>query len=154
MSGFDLHAGERARHLMMAALDGELSRQEQADLERLLREDPALRAEWQQLQRVKEVTTTMSLREPPKEIWDRYWLGVYQRFERGLAWILVSFGAIVVLSWGAWEALRELWNDQQLPVLVKAGSFALVVGLVVLVVSVLREKLSIRRTDPYKDVIR
>jgi hypothetical protein len=50
--------------------------------------------------------------------------------------------------------LRELWNDQQLPVLVKAGSFALIVGLVILAVSVLREKLFIRRTDPYKDVIR
>jgi ferric-dicitrate binding protein FerR (iron transport regulator) len=154
MSDFDVHAGERARHLMMAALDGELSRQEQADLERLLRDDPALRAEWQRLQRVKEVTTTMSLREPPREVWDRYWLGVYQRFERGLAWILVSFGAIVVLSWGSWEVLRELWNDQQLPVLVKAGSFALVVGVVILAVSVVREKLFVYRTDPYKDVIR
>jgi ferric-dicitrate binding protein FerR (iron transport regulator) len=154
MSDFDVHAGERARHLMMAALDGELSRQEQADLERLLRDDPALRAEWQRLQRVKEVTTTMSLREPPREVWDRYWLGVYQRFERGLAWILVSFGAIVVLSWGSWEVLRELWNDQQLPVLVKAGSFALVVGVVILAVSVIREKLFVYRTDPYKDVIR
>jgi anti-sigma factor RsiW len=154
MSGFDLHPDDRARHLMMAALDGELSREDQMALERLLQQDAALRAEWRQLQRVKEVTTTMSLRDPPEEVWDRYWHGVYQRFERGLAWILVSLGAIVVLSWGAWEGLRELWNDQQLPVLVKAGSFALIVGLVMLAVSVLREKLFIRRTDPYKDVIR
>jgi hypothetical protein len=63
-------------------------------------------------------------------------------------------GAIVLLSWGAWEGLRELWNDQQLPVLVKAGSFALIVGLVILAVSVVREKLFIRRSDPYKDVVR
>ncbi|KPK09035.1 MAG: hypothetical protein AMS20_01085 [Gemmatimonas sp. SG8_28] len=154
MSGFDLHPDDRARQLLMAALDGELSRQEQADLDRFLRQDAALRAEWRQLQRVKEVTTTMSLRHPPEEVWEGYWQGVYQRFERGLAWILVSVGAIVVLSWGAWEGLRELWNDQQLPVLVKAGSFALIVGLVILAVSVVREKLFIRRSDPYKDVIR
>jgi len=154
MSGFDVHADERVRHLMMAALDGELSHAETAELERHMAGDAALRAEWQQLQRVKEVTTTMRLREAPRETWDGYWLGVYQRLERGVAWILVSLGAIIVLSWGAWEGLRELWFDEGLPPLVKAGAVTLVVGVVVLVVSVAREKLFVRRTDPYKDVIR
>lgn len=154
MSGFEVRADERARHLMMAALDGELSHTDTAELERYMADDPALRAEWHQLQRVKEVTTTMRLREPPREVWDGYWLGVYQRSERSLAWILVSVGAIIVLSWGAWEGLRELWFDEELPTLVKAGAVTLVVGVVALVVSVAREKLFIRRTDPYKDVIR
>ena len=154
MSGFDVRADERARHLMMAGLDGELSHADTSELERLMANDPALRAEWNQLQRVKEVTTTMRLREPPREVWDGYWLGVYQRLERGLAWILVSLGAIIVLSWGAWEGLRALWFDEELPTLVKAGAVTLVIGVVALVVSVAREKLFVRRTDPYKDVIR
>jgi hypothetical protein len=139
---------------MMAALDGELHGSDTAELDRCLADDPVLQAEWRQLQRVKEVTTTMRLREPPQEVWDGYWAHVYRRLERGLAWILVSLGAIIVLSWSAWEALRELWFDEGLPILVKGGAFALVVGVVILGVSVAREKLFVRRTDPYKDVIR
>jgi anti-sigma factor RsiW len=154
MRDIDLQADERARHLMMAALDGEISAAEHAELEHLLEGDPALAAEWRQLSRVKEVTKTMSMREPPREVWEGYWMGVYRRFERGFAWILVSLGAIVVLSWGAWEGLQGLWRDQDLPTVVKGGSLVLVAGLVILVVSVVREKLVIRQSDPYKDVVR
>jgi ferric-dicitrate binding protein FerR (iron transport regulator) len=154
MSDFDVQADERARHLMMAALDGELAASDHKELERLLEGDPALAAEWRQLQRVKEVTKTMSMRQPSQEVWEGYWMGVYRRLERGLAWILVSLGAIVVLSWAAWEGLQELWKDQDLPTVVKGGSLALIAGLVILVVSVVREKLVIRQTDPYKDVVR
>jgi hypothetical protein len=154
MSSSDVRADERTRHLMMAALDNELPHADAAELDRLLADDPVLQTEWRQLQRVKEVTTIMRLREPPREVWDGYWLGVYQRLERGVAWILVSAGAIIVLSWSAWEGLRELWFDEGLPVLVKIGSVALVVGVVALVVSVAREKLFVQRTDPYKDVKR
>ena len=154
MSNFDVQADERARHLMMAALDGELAASDRIELERLLEGDPALAAEWRQLCRVKEVTKTMSMRQPPQEVWEGYWMGVYRRLERGFAWILVSLGAIVVLSWAAWEGLQQLWKDQDLPTVVKGGSLALIAGLVILVVSVVREKLVIRQTDPYKDVVR
>ena len=150
----DLVPDERARRLMMGALDGELSSSDETELKRLLEYDPALEAEWRQLKRLKEVTNTMSLRQPSQEVWEGYWMGVYCRFERGVAWILVSLGAVVLLSWGAWEGLQGLWKDQELPILVKAGSLALIAGFVVLLVSVVREKFVVRQHDPYKDVIR
>ena len=154
MMQHDLVPDERARRLMMGALDGELSSSDETELKRLLEYDPALEAEWRQLKRLKEVTNTMSLRQPSQEVWEGYWMGVYRRFERGVAWILVSLGAVVLLSWGAWEGLQELWEDQELPMLVKAGSLALIAGFVVLLVSVVREKFVVRQHDPYKDVIR
>jgi anti-sigma factor RsiW len=154
MRSTDVLADERARHLMMAALDGELSATDHTELERLLDGDPALAAEWRQLQRVREVTKAMSMREPTQEVWEGYWMGVYRRLERGIAWILVSVGAIVLLSWWAWEGLDKLWKDQALPTIVRVGAFAVIAGLVILVVSVVREKLVMRKTDPYKDVVR
>jgi len=154
MSSPNVQADERARHLMMAALDGEVSAADRTELDRLLEGDPALAAEWRQLQRVREVTRTMSMREPSQEIWEGYWMGVYRRLERGIAWILVSVGAIVLLSWWAWEGLEKLWRDQALPTFVRVGALALIAGLVILAVSVVREKVMLRRTDPYKDVIR
>lgn len=145
---------ERVRQLMMGALDGELARADADELARRLRDDPALEQEWQQLQRVKEVTQAMSLRHPPEETWDHYWTGVYRRLERGVAWILVSIGAVVLLSWGLWQAIQDILGDTALPALIKAGILALIAGAVILLVSVVREKLILRRSDPYKDVIR
>lgn len=139
---------------LMAALDGEISERERAELERALRDDPELRAEWERLRRVKEVTETMELDEPPRETWDRYWTGVYRRIERGLGWVLASVGAIVLLTWGAWRWIEGLLAARDLPLLVKGGALLLVAGAVILFVSVLREKLYVRRDDPYRDVIR
>jgi ferric-dicitrate binding protein FerR (iron transport regulator) len=145
---------ERARQLMMSALDGELGPDERREFERLLEEDPGLRSEWDRLRRVKEVTEQMSLRRPPDEVWDGYWGSVYRRLERGVAWILISVGAIIVVSYGAWRGVSELIADAELPWPVKGGVLAVTVGLVVLFVSVVREKLFVRRRDPYKDVRR
>jgi hypothetical protein len=145
---------ELARRLMMGALDGEISRQEEQELTRLLRDDPVLEAEWRQLQRVKEVTSGMVFQKPPEEVWDTYWTGVYRRFERGIGWILVSVGAILLLSYGAWEGIQEFLGDATTPPIIKYGTLAVIVGVVVLFVSVIREKLSVRKSDPYKDVQR
>jgi hypothetical protein len=154
MTNPNVQPDERARRLMMGALDNELSRQEQAELSQLLAGDAVLEGEWKQLQRVKEVTQGMVLQRPPHEVWDGYWTGVYRRLERGIGWILLSLGAVIVISWGAWEGVQELLRDVETPTMVKIGILAVIVGVVVLFISVVREKLIVRQNDPYKDVIR
>jgi hypothetical protein len=145
---------ERGRELVMRALDDELNAGERDELERLLASDAELRTEYGRLERLKEVTSNMSMRKPPEEMWDGYWTSVYSRFERGLAWILVSIGAIVLGSYGAWYGVRDLMADADLPVLVKWSILALIVGLVILLVSVLRHRLFVSRSDPYKEIER
>ncbi|NIN71064.1 MAG: hypothetical protein GTO46_03825 [Gemmatimonadetes bacterium] len=145
---------ERARRLIMASIDGELSGGERGELERLLEEHPALRAEWARFRRVKEVTEAMALRPAPEEVWSDYWASVYSRLERGIGWILFSLGAIVLLSYGAWMGVRELLADATMPWFVKAALLALTVGVVVLLVSVVREKVFVGRRQRYKGVER
>jgi ferric-dicitrate binding protein FerR (iron transport regulator) len=145
---------ERWTRLLMSALDGELSETEREAFEDVLEHDSELRAEWDRLRRVKEVTDSMKLREPPEEVWGSYWSGVYRRTERGIAWILVSVGAIVLISWGLVHWVQDVLADTSVPGLIRWASVGLVVGLVILFVSVVREKLHIRKSDPYKDVIR
>jgi ferric-dicitrate binding protein FerR (iron transport regulator) len=154
VSGNGPAARERARHLMMAALDGELSPGERAELDRLLVSDPEIRAEWDRLRKVKEVTHMMSYREPPAEIWDTYWTSVYNRLERGLGWILVTVGALVLFGYGAWHGIEAILADSGLPGFVKIAVFAFVLGGAVLFVSVMREKLLLRRRDRYREVQR
>lgn len=145
---------ERARQLMMAALDDELAGGEQEELDRLLADDPELRGEWDRLHEVKEVTNTMSLRRPPEETWEQYFESVYNRLERGFAWILISIGAIVLTGWALWIGLEELWGATDLPMYVKIAVYAMLLGLAVLLVSVIREKWFVRKTDPYKEIQR
>ena len=145
---------DRARQLMMARLDHELEPGEDHELDRLLADDAELRTEWEKLRRVREVTETMKFRTPPDEVWDTYWTGVYNRFERGIGWLLISVGAILLLSFAGWELLRELFQGTDVPRSVRFGVLALLVGLVVLGVSVVREKLLAHRNDPYKEIQR
>lgn len=140
---------ERAHALMMAVLDGEATEHEGLELEALLARDAELRAEWTRLGRLKEVMATMTLRQPGEELWERYWVSVYRRAERGVAWVLVSLGSAALLAWGAWRGLQNVLEDVALPSWVKAAVMAVVAGGALLVVSVLREKLVLRRRDPY-----
>ncbi|MCL7961324.1 MAG: hypothetical protein M8860_00565 [marine benthic group bacterium] len=145
---------DRTKELLMRALDDELSPEERTELDLLLADDPILRAERERLGRLKEVTGEMKLRNPPEQLWDDYWNSAYSRMERGIGWILVSFGVIVVGGWATWQFVTELIADTEMPPLIKAGILAGSLGLVILTVSLLRQRLFVRKTDPYKDIVR
>jgi ferric-dicitrate binding protein FerR (iron transport regulator) len=146
---------DRAHALMMAALDGEASPADRQELEALLAGSAELTAEWQRFRRLKEVTASMKLHHPPEEIWDRYWMTTYRRTERGIAWILLAAGALVLAGYWVWHAVEAFFADTGAPLLLRAAIAAVAVGGLILVVSVVREKLFTARRDPYqKEVIR
>lgn len=146
---------ERPQRLMMAALDGEITEDERRELDRLLDGDAALRREWSQLERVKEVTGTMTLTEPPDEVWDDYWrAGMYRRVERSVAWILITLATLILVGFGLWHAVDVLLEESAVPGFVRIAVFALLMGGAVLLASVIREKLAVRRRDPYLKVKR
>ena len=145
---------ERIRGLMMAALDDECSPAERRELDEALQQNPELHREWRELQRVKEVSGMMSVRKPPEEVWSSYWAQVYARNERKAAWLMVSIGAIILLSWGLWQLVVNILGEMGLPDFIKFAIGLLSVGIVVLFVSVVREKLFVNKHDPYKDIER
>ena len=57
----------------------------------------------------------VKLKEPSDVELQRYWSSVYNRLERGLAWILVSAGMVILLGWGAWEFVRAMVQDTEMP---------------------------------------
>ena len=135
-------------------LDGELSAEERERFERELRTTPELAIEFARVRELKEVTSSMRLKEFPDQVWDAYWSGTYNRLERGFGWILVSVGAMVLLAAGLYELAVALLRDSVDPWWIRVGVGALVAGLAVLFVSVLRERLFVLKSDPYKEVQR
>jgi hypothetical protein len=149
---------DRTRSLLMAAVDDELSPEERRDLDALVARSADVRRELERMTRVKDVTISMTWKEPAVETWDRYWNNVYNRTERKIAWLLVLAGALVLSGWALWEAVPHLfsaiWNNATMPMPVRVAAVALILGLLLLVVSVIREQLTVRRNDPYKGVSR
>lgn len=78
--------------LLMAALDRELSPEDEREFKNFLAISPDCQREWEEYQKLKEATVQLKFMQPPEEVWDRYWLNVYNRIERGLGWILISIG--------------------------------------------------------------
>ena len=132
-----------------AYLDGELPDEERRRFEEHLALCDACRTELAELRRLTEDLNMMRFKEPVDEELQRYWAGVYNRLERGIGWILLSAGAILTLCYGAFKILEEMIRDPAGSVLLKVGVCALIAGLVVLFVSLLRERLVVRKVDRY-----
>ncbi|MCB2204844.1 hypothetical protein KQI65_08840 [bacterium] len=144
---------DRFRMLMMKALDGELAGSEHSEFDNYLR-DEECQQEWIAFRKVKEATMDLKLSEAAPEVWDGYWKGVYNRTERGIAWLLFTAGALLLLGYGAVEFVEKLWLDTQAPLIVKIGIFTLAGGSFLLLFSVIRERWFTSRHDKYKKVQR
>ena len=145
---------ERVNRLMMEALDGEISTSDRAELDAILEAHLEIRKEYQMMSRVKQVTGTMAYAEPPAEVWDGYWTSVYNNFERGVGWILLSVGTVIVSTYGVWKWVEAVWGNSGVPLLIRLAILGIAAGLLVLAASVVREKLFTRKHDPYKEIQR
>lgn len=145
---------ERFEMLLTSAIDGELSPEQRLEFEEYVERYPECRKEWEQYTHLKEVTRAMKFKNPPEEVWDRYWMNVYPRIERGIGWILLSIGCIILLTYGGFKAIESIIADPQLEGIVKIGLLAAIGGLVAVFVSVVREKLFTRKADKYREVQR
>jgi hypothetical protein len=149
-----IHDSDRIKQLMMASIDGESTPEEEAELKQMLIQDRELAEEYQQLKNLKIMTSQTRIKEPPSELWDSYSQTLFVKLERGIGWILFTIGALVLLFYGAWLALSDLLTDPGIAWWLKASIVALVSGCIVLLVSLIRERIYMNKHERYKDVIR
>jgi hypothetical protein len=145
---------ERARQLLMAALDGELGDEEKRELAVYMDKYPELERELIEFKKIREITMDMKFSPPPGSVWNKYWLGVYNRLERGVGWILLSVGATVLLVYGLYSMIGSILADVEITWWLKLAILSVVAGTVVLLVSVLREKIFLHKSERYKDIQR
>ena len=96
----------------------------------------------------------MKFKEPSDAELERYWSSIYNRLERGLGWILFSVGAIILLCYGAFRLLESVIVNQSVALGLKIGIVAISFGIVILFVSLLRERLVVRKADKYSKEIK
>lgn len=142
------------RDLLMGYLDNELDDEQKRRFEEHLTGCRECTEELKEFRKLKAITDEVALVEPEDRIWQQYWNGVYNRIERGVGWILFSLAAIILVIFGGFKAIEEIIKDPEVEMVIKIGLLALIAGMAILLVSVLRERLYFWKKDRYKDVRR
>jgi predicted anti-sigma-YlaC factor YlaD len=145
---------EEIRPYLSAYLDGEIEHDKKLEIEKHLSECESCTKEYQSFAKLKEVTYGMKFADLSDQLWAVYWRGIYRRIERGAGWIFLSIGAMVLLAFGAYQFFKSLFADPNVSLIVKVGVSTCTFGAIVLLVSVIRERLFLFKTERYKEVER
>jgi hypothetical protein len=134
----------------MRLLDGELGPAQRIEYQTHVRGCDVCRRELESLGRVVRLTGDLRLRVSDDEFWKGYWESVYRRSERGLGFLLLIGGAVGLLLYVIYRAVRspEFFSYEGISVGV------ILLGLVVIFVSVVRERYHEHKDDPYREVER
>jgi predicted anti-sigma-YlaC factor YlaD len=138
----------------MGYLDNELSNEQRNRFEEHLAGCPECAGELKEFQKLKAITDEVTLVEPEDRIWQDYWHGIYNRIERSTGWVIFSVAAILLTIYGGFKLIETIVTDATTGMLLKLGLLALIVGLAILFVSALRERMYFWSKDRYRNVRR
>jgi len=143
---------KKIKELISSYHDKELDEEQRKTVEKHLEECPECSQEFEEMGKFEEVMSKMELKKPPKDVWRLYWASVYNRLERRTGWILLSIGAMIILFFGGYKMVESIIQDPSTPFLLKAGILIFLGGIVVLLVSLIREQFFVRKRERYKEV--
>lgn len=141
---------DEIRPMLSGYLDGELDEKSRQTVERHLATCANCRTEHERLKKLTEVTNEMKFREPAKEVWEEYWLSIYNRLERTTGWSIFVLGAAALVAWGIYEFVTDPTIEAIKKVLIGAP----IIGLAVLLISVIRERIYKSKFDRYSKEVK
>ena len=142
------------KDMMMGYLDNELDAEQKKQFEEHLSGCSECRDELKEFKSLKAITDEVVLSEPEDKLWSDYWNNVYNRIELGIGWIIFSIAAIILIIFGGFKAIERILENPNVEFVLKLGFVLLIIGLAILLVSVLRERLYFWKKDRYRDVRR
>jgi anti-sigma factor RsiW len=129
---------------LMRYLDGELSPDDRARVDRQVSASTELQRDLAVFGKMKEDLRAMSFAESENQsVWER----VSRRLTRPVGWVLIVSGSFVLTLYGIYLYITSAAN-----LLEKLASAAIVIGVVMLLGSVIHERYRNWLTDPYRDV--
>jgi hypothetical protein len=129
-------------------LDGELPVEQVEQIEAHLDTCSSCRSLLEQLRGVRLETSTMNYLEPSTGDWRRVEKSIYAMISRGLGWIVLVAWSVVTTVYTCYE----YFSTPGEPLFRKVLVFAFFLGLGLLFLSVLSERIRDSKTDRYKGV--
>jgi hypothetical protein len=141
---------DEIQRMLSGYLDGELDENGRQAVERHLATCANCSAEYQKLKKLAEVTNAMKFKEPAKEVWDNYWSGIYNRLERTTGWTIFVLGIAGLAAWATYAFVTDPTIEAVKKVLIGAP----IIGLAVLLISVIRERIYKSKFDRYSKEVK
>ena len=134
----------------MRLIDDELTLEERLQYQAHVGGCETCRCELEALGRVVRLTVQLKLRVSDDAFWKDYWKSISRRTERQLGFMLLIAGVVALLLYLLYRAIRspELWSYEGVSIAV------VLLGLVVIFISVARERYHEHKHDPYREVER
>lgn len=142
------------KDLMMAYLDSELDDTQNKMLQEHLAQCPQCLKELEEFKSLKSMTDNITLSDPEDQVWQRYWDNVYNRLERGMGWMLMSVAGICLGIFCGFKAIETIVTDPSVSLFFKVTLLVLILGLSILLISILRERLYFWKNDRYRHIRR
>jgi anti-sigma factor RsiW len=141
---------EPFKGLLVGLLDGELTPDETRQINDHLTRCAACRAEYERLRETTGKLSGISFREPDDAVLAQVWKSPFSRLTRNTAWVLIIGGYAGLMGYALFEFLTS--GTKELPA--KMGLAAIVLGFLILLVQLIRERVRTYKTDPYKEIER
>jgi predicted anti-sigma-YlaC factor YlaD len=134
--------------LLSGYIDGELTQVSRQRVEVHIDSCAKCQQAYQDLLRLQQGVGKMYFDELSQSEWSTIMNDLTVKSSRGTGWLLLVVGIVIVVGYGAYEFAV----DDTMPALIKSAIAAVLLGIVLLFVSVLRQRMITRKTDRYKDV--
>jgi len=138
------------KHLMMGLMDNELTPEEIADINQHMVRCDSCRKEFDTLSQAHTKLESVSFYGAPDDELDRIWKSPFSRFTRNAGLILVIISWLTLIIYSLYEFLK---SDIE-PVLPRITILGIIIGFIILLFTVLSDRIRAFKTDPYKEVKR
>jgi len=143
---------EQCEKLIQKSMDMELTPEEKEYLRECLN-NPELKQELEIYNKIVEILNMTKYETPEDEIWNNYWSKIYNRLERQIGWILTSISGIILIFYFLVSLFKNILASN-IAVWLKIVIILFLLGISILLVSIIRERLYIMKKERYKDIKR
>lgn len=141
---------EPFKGLLVGLLDGELTPEETRQINEHLTRCAECRTEYEQLRETTGKLAAITFREPDDAVLAQVWNSPFSRLARNSSLVLIIGGYVGLIGYGLFEVFTS--GTKELPA--KLGLAAIVLGFLILLVQLIRERIRTYKTDPYKEIER
>ena len=145
----NLRIEEHVGELLSGFIDGELTQQDRQQVRVHCERCAQCSADLEALRTLRERVGESRLSDVGQDVWRETMDDTTVKASRGLGWLLLIGGALLAAGVGVYEIVSSSSSMTLVEKLIVSGIYG---GLLLIFLSVLRQRLIERKTDKYKDV--
>lgn len=134
--------------LLTLYIDDEISKEEKEAVKSHVSSCPHCKKLMDQHLKIKKTSSEISFTEPPADTMAKYWANVSANLSRGSGWIFLIIGSVIL----ALYAIYRFAFDPGVHSLIKITIAAIMIGIILLFLSVLIDRIRDLKTDRYRGI--